>query len=65
MIYFPLQTLRDMGIREVMVILGGRSIGDIVELLSDGHEFGMDLTYRYQRGSLGIASPRSPDGGRV
>jgi glucose-1-phosphate thymidylyltransferase len=55
MIYFPLQTLAGMGIREVMVILGGRSIGDIVELLADGREFGLDLTYRYQRGSLGIA----------
>ncbi len=55
MIYYPLETLRGMGIREVMVILGGRSIGDIVELLSDGRDFGLDLTYRYQRNSLGIA----------
>ena len=55
MIYFPLQTLAGMGIDQVMVILGGRSIGDIVELLSDGQEFGLDLSYRYQRGSLGIA----------
>jgi glucose-1-phosphate thymidylyltransferase len=55
MIYYPLQTLAGMGIRDVMVVLGGRSIGDIVELLSDGREHGLDLTYRYQRGSLGIA----------
>jgi glucose-1-phosphate thymidylyltransferase len=55
MIYFPLQTLAGMGVREVMVILGGRSIGDIVELLSDGADFGLDLTYRFQRGALGIA----------
>jgi glucose-1-phosphate thymidylyltransferase len=55
MIYFPLQTLVDMGVREAMVILGGRSVGDIVELLSDGHDFGLDLSYRYQRGALGIA----------
>ena len=55
MIWWPLETLRGMGIREVMVILGGRSIGDIVELLSDGRDFELDLTYRYQRGSLGIA----------
>ena len=55
MIYFPLQTLAGMGIEQVMVILGGRSIGDIVELLSDGQGFGLDLSYRYQRGSLGIA----------
>ncbi|MEX1336116.1 MAG: sugar phosphate nucleotidyltransferase [Candidatus Limnocylindrales bacterium] len=55
MIYYPLATLASMGITEVMVILGGRSIGDIVELLSDGEEHGLDLTYRYQRGALGIA----------
>jgi len=55
MIYYPLETLHGMGIREVMVILGGRSIGDIVELLSDGKDFDLDLTYRYQRDSLGIA----------
>ncbi len=55
MLYYPIETLREMGIREVMIVLGGRSIGDIVELLGDGDEFGLDLTYRYQRGALGIA----------
>jgi len=55
MIYYPIETLRGMGIREVMVVLGGRSIGDIVELLADGRRFGLELTYRYQRGALGIA----------
>jgi glucose-1-phosphate thymidylyltransferase len=55
MIYYPLDTLAAMGIREVMVILGGKSVGDIVELLGDGRHFGLDLTYRYQRGALGIA----------
>src|SRR6187549_1920342 len=55
MIFYPIETLRRMGIVEVMIILGGRSIGDIVELLADGHEFGLDLSYRYQRGAAGIA----------
>ena len=55
MIYYPIETLKGMGIRDVMVILGGRSIGDIVELLADGADFGLDLTYRFQRGALGIA----------
>jgi len=55
MIYHPLQTLRGMGVTEAMVILGGKSVGDIVELLSDGSQFDLDLTYRYQRGALGIA----------
>ncbi|HEX5240554.1 MAG TPA: sugar phosphate nucleotidyltransferase [Candidatus Limnocylindrales bacterium] len=55
MIYYPLETLAGMGIREVMVIVGGKSVGDIVELLGDGSEFGLDLTYRYQSGARGIA----------
>jgi len=55
MIYYPIATLAGMGIREVMVIVGGKSVGDVVELLADGVHFGLDLTYRYQRGALGIA----------
>lgn len=55
MIYHPLGVLKDIGCREVMVVVGGRSVGDILELLHDGSEVGLDLTYRYQRGALGIA----------
>lgn len=55
MIYYPLETLRELGCREVMVVVGGRSVGDVLELLHDGSDFGLDLTYRYQRGALGIA----------
>ncbi|HET7699862.1 MAG TPA: sugar phosphate nucleotidyltransferase [Candidatus Limnocylindria bacterium] len=55
MIYYPLETLAGMGISEVLMIVGGRSVGDIVELLGDGSQFGFDITYRYQRGPLGIA----------
>ncbi|MFP5342048.1 MAG: sugar nucleotidyltransferase [Candidatus Limnocylindria bacterium] len=55
MIYYPIETLASMGIREVMVIVGGKSVGDVVELLGDGSQFGLDLTYRYQAGARGIA----------
>lgn len=55
MIFYPLQTLAEMGCREVLVVVGGRSVGDILELLHDGSDLGMSLTYRYQRGALGIA----------
>jgi glucose-1-phosphate thymidylyltransferase len=55
MIYYPLLTLREMGCEEVMVVVGGRSVGDILELLHDGSDIGLTLTYRYQRGALGIA----------
>lgn len=55
MIYYPLAALREMGCREVLVVVGGRSVGDILELLHDGSDIGLSLTYRYQRGALGIA----------
>ena len=55
MIYYPLHTLLEMGCSEVMVVVGGRSVGDILELLHDGSDIGLTLTYRYQRGALGIA----------
>jgi len=55
MIYYPIETLAGMGIREAMVIVGGKGVGEVVELLADGAHFEMDLTYRYQRGALGIA----------
>ncbi len=55
MIFYPLQTLKEMGCREVLVVVGGRSVGDILELLHDGSDLGLSLTYRYQRGALGIA----------
>src|SRR3954470_445715 len=55
MIYYPIETLASMGGREVMVIVGGKSVGDVVELLGDGSAFGLDLTYRYQAGAQGIA----------
>ena len=55
MLYYPLETLAGMGIREVMIVVGGKSVGDVVELLGDGSHFGLDLTYRYQSGARGIA----------
>jgi glucose-1-phosphate thymidylyltransferase len=55
MIYYPIETLAGMGIREALVVVGGKGVGDVVELLGDGGQFGLDLTYRYQGGALGIA----------
>lgn len=55
MIFYPLHTLHEMGVEEAMVVVGGRSVGDILELLHDGSDIGLQLTYRYQRGALGIA----------
>lgn len=56
MIYYPLQTLADAGIRDVMVVTGGNSAGSFMQLLGDGREFGFrSLNYAYQTGEGGIA----------
>ncbi len=56
MVFFPLETLRDAGITEVMLVTGGNQAGDFVELLGSGKQFGLtELAYAYQEGAGGIA----------
>lgn len=55
MIFYPLQTLVQAGIKEIMIITGGEHIGDIAELLGDGSTVGADLTYKVQKEAGGIA----------
>ncbi len=57
MIYYPLQTLINAGIREVLVVTGGPHAGGFLQLLRDGREFALDrLHYTYQEGEGGIAA---------
>jgi glucose-1-phosphate thymidylyltransferase len=56
MIYYPIQTLVDAGIQEILVVTGGRNSGDFLRLLANGREFGLKhLDYTYQEGEGGIA----------
>lgn len=56
MIYYPLETLRRAGIRDVMLVTGGNSAGDFLRLLGNGAEIGLDsVSYAYQEGERGIA----------
>jgi len=56
MIFYPIQTLVDAGIREILVVTGGRNSGDFLRLLANGREFGLKhLDYTYQEGEGGIA----------
>jgi len=56
MIYYPLKTLINAGIREILIVTGGRNAGDFLRLLSNGKEFGLrHLNYTYQEGEGGIA----------
>lgn len=55
MIYYPIQTLKDMGCTEIIIVSGGENIGDFTDLLKDGSEFGVHFTYRVQPEAGGIA----------
>jgi len=56
MVYYPLHTLVDAGIRDIMIVTGGNNPGAFLELLHDGREFGLDhLYFTYQREPQGIA----------
>jgi glucose-1-phosphate thymidylyltransferase len=60
MIYYPIQTLVDAGISEILVVTGGKKAGDFLELLGNGKEFGLShLDYTYQEGEGGIAAALS------
>ena len=56
MIYYPIQTLVEAGITDLMVVTGGRNSGDFLRLLANGKEFGLKhINYTYQEGEGGIA----------
>ena len=56
MIYYPIQTLVRAGIRDILLVTGGRNSGDFLRLLANGKEFGLNhLNYTYQEGEGGIA----------
>ena len=56
MVYYPLHSLVDAGIRDIMIVTGGNNPGAFLELLHSGSEFGLDhLYFTYQQQPLGIA----------
>src|SRR5689334_17234571 len=56
MIYYPIQTLVDAGINDLLVVTGGRNSGDFLRLLANGKDFGLKhINYTYQEGEGGIA----------
>jgi glucose-1-phosphate thymidylyltransferase len=56
MIFYPLQTLVDAGIRDIMIVTGGQNAGDFLRLLQNGKELGLQqLSFAYQEGEGGIA----------
>ena len=56
MLYYPLQTLVDTGIQDILIVTGGNNAGDFLRLLRNGKDFGLkQLSFAYQEGEGGIA----------
>lgn len=56
MVYYPIRTLVEAGIRDIMLVTGGQNAGDFLRLLGNGEAFGLrQLNYAYQVGEGGIA----------
>ena len=56
MIYYPIQCLVNAGITDILVVTGGNSAGDFLQLLGNGADFGLKrINYAYQQGEGGIA----------
>jgi glucose-1-phosphate thymidylyltransferase len=55
MVYHPLKKMTGAGIRDILLVSGTEHMGDFVELLGSGREFGCTLTYRVQDEAGGIA----------
>jgi glucose-1-phosphate thymidylyltransferase len=57
MVYYPIQTLVEAGITEILLVTGGNHAGDFLRLLGNGKDFGLKhLNYTYQDGEGGIAA---------
>jgi glucose-1-phosphate thymidylyltransferase len=57
MIYYPIQTLVEAGIQDILLVTGGNSAGEFLRLLGNGKDFGLKhINYTYQEGEGGIAA---------
>jgi len=56
MIYYPLETLINAGIKEILIVTGGEHIGDFFQLLGSGKEWGAHFSYEIQEGNGGTGA---------
>jgi len=56
MVYHPIETLVNAGVKDILIVTGGPHAGDFIRVLRNGEDFGLEgLNYAYQEGEGGIA----------
>src|SRR3989338_7395638 len=56
MIYYPLMTLLEAGIEDILIVTGGDHIGDFFRLLGSGRAWGAHFSYEIQEGNVGTGA---------
>jgi glucose-1-phosphate thymidylyltransferase len=60
MIHYPIQTLINSGINDILLVCGGNAAGEFLRIIGNGEEFGLkQLHYTYQKEAKGIADALS------
>jgi glucose-1-phosphate thymidylyltransferase len=55
LIYYPILTLRNAGVKEILIISGRGHAGQFLDLLGSGKKLGVDLSYDIQEEPKGLA----------
>jgi len=55
MIFYPIYRLKQAGVTEILIVTGREHMGDVMELLGSGSEFGVESTFKVQDTAGGIA----------
>lgn len=55
LLFHGIETLKKLGCHRIVIVLGGNSVGDIVNLVRDGSAFGVEVVYKFQHEPKGIS----------
>lgn len=56
MIHYPVRTLAEMGLQDVIIVASPTGIGDIARTIKDGSGFGVNVEYRIQKAAIGVGN---------
>lgn len=55
MVQFPIETLKNLGINDILIVTGGDKVGKFADYIGDGSDLGVNITYKVQKDAGGIA----------